>query len=125
MRTQIPSKLTIVLSGIAGILTAFVAAHIIELPAEWSQAVQLALTFTAGLGISPLTGSSFRSVLHLGNGAANAIAAVLAAAQVVVVQAAIGSALHGILAGIIAFAAGLGFAPSLSFVSKTGRTTWL
>lgn len=114
MKLNIPTSLTVVLSAIAGVIVAFVSSGIIVLEAPWSEAAQVSLTVLAAWGISPLTGAAFRAILHLTNGISTVIAATLGGLQVVFMQVHMSTALHGLLAGVLAFAAGLGFAPSLN-----------
>ena len=122
---QLPSQLTFILSIIAGVIVAFVASNIITLEPAWSQGIQIGLTILAAWGISPLTGTSFRAVLHLSNGLAVFIAGTLTALQIVFLQVNISAGLHGVIAGVLAFAGGLGFAPSIALATKAGRTRWL
>ena len=110
----LPSKWTLILAAVAGLVVAFVQSNIIVLEAGWNEGVTVGLSILAVLGISPITGSSFRAILHLTNQQALAIAGALATVQVILTQVHLSSAWHGILAGVIAFAGGLGFAPTLS-----------
>lgn len=114
MKLNLPTTLTVVLSAIAGVAVAFVASGIIVVEGEWKTYLETGLTILALVGISPLTGAAFKAVLHLSNGVSGAIAFALAALQVVLAQVHMGAGVHGLLAGIIAFAAGLGFAPLAS-----------
>ena len=122
---KLPSSLTVILSLVAGAVVAFVGSNIITLEPAWAQGIQIGLTILAAWGISPLTGSAFRAVLHLSNGAAVAIAGALTALQIVFLQVNISAGLHGVIAGVLAFAGGLGFAPSIQVATKTGLTRWL
>lgn len=122
---RLPSKLTFILSAAAGVTVAFVRAKVIELEPEWASWIAVGLTFLAAWGISPLTGPSFRSILHLSNGVSAGITFVLTALTIVVTQAHMSLTLHGVLAGLIAFAAGLGFAPSIALVARGGKPKWL
>ena len=121
---KLPSSLTVILSLVAGAVVAFVGSNIITLEPAWAQGIQIGLTILAAWGISPLTGASFRAILHLSNGVAVAIAGVLGALQVVFLQVGMSPGLHGVVAGVLAFAGGLGFAPSIIVTSKAGAR-WL
>src|SRR5271154_2184272 len=108
MPVSLPSGLTLILSAIAGVIVAFVASNIIVLEAGWQEGVVVGLSILAAWGISPLTGSAFTAILHLSNGVATVIAGALAALQIIFTQVHMSAGLHGVLAGVIAFAAGLG-----------------
>jgi hypothetical protein len=110
-----PTQLTVIFSAAAGILVAFNTASF-GFASDWTTSITIALTILAAWGISPLTGVAFRAILHLSNGVSVVIAAGLGALQVIFLQVSMGATLHGILAGVIAFAAGLGFAPSISLL---------
>ena len=115
MKLNLPTQLTVLLSAVAGVLVAFNTASF-GFASTWTTAITIGLTILAAWGISPLTGVAFRAILHLSNGVSVAIAGVLGALQVVLLQVSIDMTLRGILTGVIAFAAGLGFAPSLNLV---------
>lgn len=124
MKFNLPSTLTVILSAIAGVIVAFVASNIIVLEPEWAHGVEIGGTIIALFGISPLTGSSFVAILHLSQQVTAFIATVLAALVVILGQVHMSAGLHGILAGILAFAAGLGFAPISSIVGdRLSRAT--
>lgn len=112
MNVKLPSGVAVALAAISGVVVAFLASGVIALEAPWSNDVQVGLTILAVWGISPLTGPAFRAWLHLSNGAALLVGTTLATLQVIVQQIHGGGVLHGVLAGIIATAAGLGFAPA-------------
>lgn len=118
MPVKLPSGVAVALAVISGIVVAFLAADVITLEAPWSNDIQVGLTILALWGISPLTGPAFRAWLHLSNGAAVLVGAALATLQVIVQQIHGSSVLHGVLAGIIATAAGLGFAPIVTTAAE-------
>ena len=113
MKLNLPTQLTVILSAVAGVLVALNTASF-GFAASWTTAITIGLTILAAWGISPLTGVAFRAILHLSNGVSVAIAAVLGALQVIFLNVSISPTWHGIIAGVLAFAAGLGFAPSLN-----------
>ncbi len=117
MKLNLPTWLTLAFSAGAGVVVAFVASNIIVLESGWSEGVQIGLTIIAAWGISPLTGAAFRAILHLSNGVSVAIAGALGALQIVFLEVHMSLGLHGLIAGVLAFAAGLGFAPSISLVT--------
>ena len=113
MKLNLPTQLTVILSAVAGVLVALNTASF-GFAASWTTAITIGLTILAAWGISPLTGVAFRAILHLSNGVSVAIAAALGALQVIFLNVSISPTWHGIIAGVLAFAAGLGFAPSLN-----------
>jgi hypothetical protein len=112
MKFNLPTGVTIALSAAFGVLVAFVGSGIIVLEPEWAHYVEVGGTILALFGISPLTGASFRAILHLSQTASAVIAASLGGLVVILQQVHMSAGLHGVLAGLIVFAAGLGFAPS-------------
>lgn len=112
MKLNLPSGLTTVLGLVAGVL-AVLTQTTFGFPAKWASFVTVALVFLAGLGISPLVGSSFRSVLHLSQAASLVISSGLSALAVAVTTFSLSTGLKGILEGVLAFASALGFAPSI------------
>jgi hypothetical protein len=112
MNLKLPTLATLGLSLLAGVLVVLnVTAFGFGQP--WLIGTTLALTFLAALGISPLTGASFKAALHLSNGISNAIAAALVALQLGLSTVTMSTGVHAILAGCITLLAGLGFAPAV------------
>lgn len=111
MKLNLPTSITVALSAAAGVLVAFLSSGIIVVEHEWKAPLEVLFTTLALFGISPLTGVAFRTLLHLSNGAATTIAGLLGVLQVILIQVHMSNELHAVLAGLIAFAAGLGFAP--------------
>jgi len=111
MKLNIPTGVTVALSAAFGVVVAFVGSGIIVLEPEWQHYVEVGGTVLALFGISPVTGASFRALLHLSQTASAFIAAGLGALVVVIAQIHMSAGLHGVLAGLVVFAAGLGFAP--------------
>ena len=121
-RKQAPSVETVVLSCVAGILVVLNVTTF-GFGQPWLVGTTIALTFLAGLGISPLTGVSFKAALHLPNGVSNVIAAALGALQLGLFTVPMSTGVHAVLAGVITLLAGLGFAPAVvpAVVTKAKR----
>lgn len=113
MKLTLPAGVTVILAAVAAIAVAFVQSNIIVLEPGWNEGVTIGLTILALWGISPLTHTALIAVLHLSNGTITAIGGALGTLQIVLTQVHMSAGLHGVLAGIIAFAAGLGFAPAI------------
>ncbi len=113
LKLNLPTAATLILSAAAGVVIAFVGSHIIVLEPQWVHGVEVGVTILALFGISPLTGASFRAILHLSNAVATLIAAALGVLVILLAEVHMSLALHGILAGVVVFAAGLGFAPAV------------
>lgn len=119
---KLPSALSVVLGAVAGVAVAFVASGIIVVEGEWKTYLETGLTVLAGLGIAPLTGPAFQAMIHLSHAAALAISGVLGTLVVILAQVHMSAGLHGLLAGIVAFGAGLGFGPAFGGSVGTART---
>jgi hypothetical protein len=119
VKLNLPTGLTVVLSAIAGVLVAFNTASF-GFATDWRTGITIGLTILAAWGISPLTGAAFRAILHLSNAVSTVIAAALGALQVIFLQVNMSTGLHGLIAGVLAFAAGLGFAP-INLAAKAVR----
>jgi hypothetical protein len=123
MKLNLPTWLTVVLAAAAGVIVAFNEASF-AFATNWRVGITVALTILAAWGISPLTGAAFRVILHLSNTVAAVIAMALAVLQVIFLQVSMSPDVHGLVAGVIVFAAGLGFAPAAAVVvagATTGR----
>jgi hypothetical protein len=110
MKLNIPSWATTILSLIAGGL-AILNQVSFGFGSPWGVYVTLALVALAGLGISPLVGAQFRSALHLSHSASLVITSIVTTAGVAVTTLSISPTAKGIVVGILAFLAGVGFAP--------------
>lgn len=113
MKLNIPSQVTVALGLAAGVL-AILTQTTFGLGAEWASYVTVALVFLAGLGISPLVGPAFRSALHLSQSASLIISSVLSALAVAATTLNVSVGVRGVIEGVLAFAAALGFAPSVN-----------
>lgn len=121
MKLNLPTGLTVALSAASGVIVAFVASNIIIVQEPWAAGIKIGLTILGAWGISPLTGVAFRAILHLSNGVCTGIAAGLTALQLIFIQAHLTAGLHGVFAGLIAFAAGLGFAPAINLANLPAK----
>ena len=72
----------------------------------------MALIFLAGLGVSPLVGAAFRAALHLSTAVSLLISSALGALALAVHTFNLSEGLKGVLQGVLAFAAAIGFAPT-------------
>jgi hypothetical protein len=120
MKLNLPTGLTLALSAIMGVIVAFNEASF-AFATDWRVGITIALTILAVWGISPLTGVAFRAILHLSNAVATAIAMGLGALQVVFLQVTLSPGAHGLIAGVIVFAGGLGFAPAAAVLAPRAR----
>lgn len=118
MKLNTPTLQTIVLSVAFAILSVLNSTTL-HLGAPWTTYITVALVFIAGLGISPLTGAAFRSILHLSNGASNLIAAATAAATLAATTIDTSSPVHAVIVGVLTLLAGLGFAPVPTSPART------
>lgn len=113
MKLNIPSAATVILSLLAGLLVVLSSISL-GFSAPVKEGVLLALIFLSAEGISPLTGESFRSALHLPPWATKLIGAALAVAAVGLTQiTGLSTAAHAIIEAALVITAGLGFAPTI------------
>lgn len=110
MKFNLPSRWTLVFSLGAGVL-ALLNQTTFGLPVVWHSALNVALVFFGAIGISPLVGAKFRAALHLNPAESLVVTAALSALSVASTQFAIGGTAKAIVTGVLAFLAGLGFAP--------------
>jgi hypothetical protein len=96
--------------------------------AEWRGYLSIVLIFLSGVGISPLVGPAFRAALHLSTTASMFITSALAALALAVHSVNISEGWRGVIQGVLAFAAAVGFAPTVTteqakrLVATTGAT---
>lgn len=121
MKLNLPSAATLVLSLVAGVLVVLSSTSF-GFSAPVKEGVLLALIFLSAEGISPLTGASFKSALHLPVAVSLTIGALLAVAAVGLTQiTGLSDAAHAIIEAVLVVAAGLGFAPTITDLpSSTG-----
>ena len=113
MKIHIPSWLAIVLSVGAGILSVLNVA-VFGFTAPWQDFVTIGLAVLAALGISPLTGQSLQTVLHISHAAALSLATALTTAVVAVTTLSMDKTLKGIIIGVLTLIAGVLFGPSVA-----------
>lgn len=113
MKLNLPSAATLVLSLAAGALVVITTTSLsLSIPVK--EGVSIILVFLSAEGISPLTGVSFRSALHLPPIVSNTIGALLAAATIAQTQlTGISTSAHAIIQAVLVITAGLGFAPTI------------
>lgn len=99
--------------------------------AEWRGYLSIVLIFLSGVGISPLVGPAFRAALHLSTTASMFITSGLAALALAVHSVNVSEGWRGVIQGVLAFAAAVGFAPTVTtvqakrLVATAGATTML
>lgn len=107
----IPTVAAVVLSLVAG-AAQVVNEVVLKASPQWHSYIAIMLVFLAGIGISPLVGTAFRSALHLPPWAAYVISAALAAAILALSTTQMSGGAHAAIAAVVTIFAALGFAPS-------------
>lgn len=108
MNLKLPTWATTILACLAGLLSVLNQTTF-DFVAPWRSVFAVALVFIAGLGIGPLTGSAFRTALHIPQNVNVLISAAIAAASIAVTTISMGTAAHAILLAALTILAGLGF----------------
>lgn len=108
MKLKAPSWVTTVLALLAGALSVLNQTTF-DLGSPWRNVLAIALVFIAGLGIGPLTGSAFRTALHLSQNLSVLISSGLGALSIIVVTIHMSTGVHAVILFVITTAAGLGF----------------
>jgi len=109
----LPSWATAALGLLAGVLAVLNEAAF-GFEASWRSYISVVLVFLAGIGISPLVGPAFRAALHLSTSLTVLITSGLGALALAVHTLDMSEGLRGALQGVLVFAAGVGFAPSVT-----------
>lgn len=123
MKFNLPSAATVVLSLIAGFLVVLSSTSL-GFSEPVKQGVLLVLIFLSAEGISPLTGASFRSALHLPPIVSNTIGALLAVLAVASTQlSGLSSAAHAVIEAVLVITAGLGFAPTILSTDRLAKAS--
>lgn len=107
---QLPSIAVVVLGLVAGVLTLLVH-NTFGITPPWTNYAAITLVFLSAIGVSPLVGSAFKNALHLSLAVSTIITALLTAAAVGATQLGWPPDTVGVVQGVIAFAAALGFGP--------------
>jgi hypothetical protein len=110
---KLPSWATTIFGLAAGVL-AILNETTFGFNPTWRGYASVILIFLAGLGISPLVGSAFRAALHISTAVGLIISSALAALALAVHTFNLSSGLRGVLQGVLAFAAAIGFAPAVN-----------
>ena len=111
LKVHTPSAWTTLGGLVAGVLSVL-NQEFVRSSSAWHSAITVALVFLSGIGISPLVGAKFRAALHLTTRVSVVIASGLAAATVAVTTIRMDGTVKTIIAGVLVFAAALGFAPA-------------
>jgi hypothetical protein len=110
VKLQSPAGLTVVLGLVGGVLE-YLAQATFHIEAPWQQVIVFGLYVIGIFGVSPLTHGAFRNALHISVALGTSItvgAAVLAAG---ITTFSMSPDLKGILEGVLAFLAFVGFGP--------------
>lgn len=118
---KLPTWATTIVGLAAGVL-AVLNEVAFGLDPTWRGYLSVTLIFLAGLGISPLVGSAFRAALHLSPGVSLVISSALAALALAVHMFNLSSGLRGVLQGVLAFAAAIGFAPAVNVATLPAKS---
>ena len=124
--TPAPSKpvltntATIVIGAILGVAAGFV--HAFGFAAPWPAILAGLITLVAAYGVNVITGPAFKNLLHLSPQATLAITGVLTAVAIGAPSLGLSAAALGVVQGVIAFAASLGFGTAVS-VAVANRTS--
>lgn len=116
VRLNLPSALTLVLGLLGGVLE-YLNTNTFGFTAPWREVITYGLYALAVIGVSPLVHSAFRNALHLSAGVSVTItilATLLAAA--ITTFSGMSLELQGILQGVVAFLAFVGFGPAAASV---------
>ena len=106
---NLPSGVVVVIACALGALAG--AVHTFGFAAPWATVLSIGIVFFGAIGISPLVGSAFKNALHLPAAVVVVITAGLTALTAAAPSFHAGSTWLGIIQGVIAFAATLGFGP--------------
>lgn len=115
LKLNLPAGLVLVLGLVGGVLEYLNQAsfHLVQ---PWNQVVTYGLFVVAVFGVSPLVHSAFRNALHISTqlGVAITVAATLLAAAITTFS--LSHDVKGILVGVVAFLAFIGFGPATGVV---------
>lgn len=106
---NLPAGVVIVIGCVLGALAGFV--HTFGFASPWAKYVAVIIVLFGALGISPLVGSAFRNAIHIGATASIIITAGLTALAFAIPTLGVSPTLGGILQGVVAFFATVGFGP--------------
>lgn len=115
LKLNIPSWLVVLLGLIGGLLEYLNQASF-HLQQPWNQLITFGLYVIAVVGVSPLVHNAFRNALHLSTQLATFITVIAAITATAITTFSMGQVTKGLLEGILAFLAFVGFGPSESIV---------
>lgn len=118
MRLNIPTGITVILGLIGGVLEYLNQASF-GLQAPWAQVITFGLYVLAVIGVSPLVHSAFRNALHLTPAEATVITSLAALLAAAITTFGLSGEVKGILEGVLAFLAFVGFGPAVLNVTPT------
>jgi len=111
---------TVILGAILGVAAGFI--HAFGFAAPWPAILAGLITLVAAYGVNVITGPAFKNLLHLSPQATLAITGVLTAVAIGAPSFGLSAAALGVVQGVIAFAASLGFGTAVS-VAVANRTS--
>jgi hypothetical protein len=111
MKITFPSVVTLILGLVGGVLAYLNQASFAFQP-PWNQVITFGLYALAVIGISPLVHGAFRSALHVSVTTATSITTLAALLAAGITTFSMGADAKGVLEGILAFLAFVGFAPA-------------
>lgn len=107
IKLNLPSWVVVGLGLLAGIAEYVVLNVPIVQP--WKTGAAVVVLMIGGLGISPLMGAAFTNALHISHNLAQLITAAVTALGLAVTTLSMSSELKGVLVGLLAFLATVGF----------------
>lgn len=110
---KLPSIAVVAIGAALGVIVAL-NEQVFQFGPPWQTGITVLVTLAGALGISAISGPAFQAVIHLPQATCAVIASALGVLQLVLAQAAIGSALATVLHVVITIGATLGFGPGLS-----------
>jgi hypothetical protein len=112
LKFTIPTWLTVILGLVGGILEYLNQASF-HLASPWGQVITFGLYAVGVFGVSPLIHNAFRNALHISPQLATVITILLTLLAAAITTFSISADVKGVLEGIVAFAAFVGFGPAL------------
>jgi hypothetical protein len=115
LKFNLPTAVTVVLGVLAGALE-YLNAQTFAFPPVWHQAVQYGILLIGLLGVTPLVGASIgaavRNLVHMSSGLFTTICVAVYALTAAVTTLGITGVGKGIILGVVAFLATIGFGPN-------------
>jgi hypothetical protein len=106
------NTVTVVLGAILGVAAGFV--HAFGFAAPWPALIAGLITLVCAYGVNVITGPAFKNLLHLTPAETLGITGVLTSLAIAAPYLSLGSTGTGIVQGVIAFAASIGFGTAVT-----------